>query len=107
MGCSPRCRWVRAPIGAVTREQLPDIVHWLVVDVHLAAPVAVASVRRLVPRWRKFLRGVVLTARLNDATELSKLDSLRSELKQWGFPTVRVVHLPAHGREVAIVAWPR
>jgi 23S rRNA (cytidine2498-2'-O)-methyltransferase len=90
------------PVAALTREQLPARVDWLLLDVHLAPQVALRAVRRIVPMVRRSLRGVVLTLKLNDWAFAERIDSFVAQVRELGIPEPLARQLPSHRQEIAI-----
>ncbi len=92
-------------LAAVRWESLPRAVDWLLCDVHLAPPVALHGLTRLVPAWKKSLRGAVVTLKMNDAAIRRGLPTYLERLREMGFKRVEVTHLPANRHELCAVAW--
>lgn len=99
-----RVHHLRETLASVRWEQLPRAVDWLLVDVNLAAPVAVHGVARLVPAWKKTLRGAVVTLKLNDAAMRRGLPTWLDRVRRLGFAEVHATHLPTNRLEVCCVA---
>lgn len=95
---------LRVPIEALRRDELPDAVDWLVIDVSMAAPLAVHVVERLVPRYRKGLVGCFVTLKLNEWELASRLPGFLRQLKDLGFSRVDAANLPSFRQEVGVVA---
>lgn len=95
---------LRETLAGVRWEQLPRAVDWLLVDVNLAAPVAVHGVARFVPAWKRSLRGAVITLKMNDQAVRRTLPTLLHRLTTAGFAEVHAIHLPANRAEVCAVA---
>ncbi len=93
-----------AVIESLPREALPDDVDWLVVDVSMAAPVAVHVVERLVPRYRKTLKGCLVTLKLNEWSLADRLPGLLDQLQKLGLRTVQAANLPSFRQEVGVFA---
>lgn len=91
---------LRKPIGAVRREELPDAVHWLVVDVSVAPPIALRSIQRLIPPWRATLRGLLLTLKLNDDRMIDQVPDFLRRVRELGAADVRATQLPSNRREL-------
>lgn len=101
---SPRFVHHAIPVGALKREALPRPVHWFLLDVNLAAPVALKYAERVIGPLKKTLRGAFLTLKLNGLREAEALPSLLERVRSFGFPHVRATQLPAHRQEVVVVA---
>lgn len=91
-------------VGALRWEQLPPRVDWLLVDVNLAPQVALHEVARLMPRLSQTLRGCVFTLKLNELSFVAELPVLAQRISAFGFPDVRMRHLPSNRREICCVA---
>jgi 23S rRNA (cytidine2498-2'-O)-methyltransferase len=89
-------------MAALTREQLPRRIDWLLMDVHLAPQVALHSVRRIVPMLRPGLRGVVFTLKLNDWAFADKIETFLTQVQAMGIREPRARQLPSHRQEIAI-----
>src|SRR5262249_54717500 len=96
----PAFRHVRAAVGAVRHEDLPDEVHWLLLDVNLAPQVALHAIRRLVPMVRATLRGAILTLKLNEEGFAAEIPSFLARVRELGFAYARAVPLPSHRSEL-------
>jgi 23S rRNA (cytidine2498-2'-O)-methyltransferase len=98
-------RSVRKAIEGVPRDDLPDDVVWIVLDADVAAPVALRSLDRLVPRYRRTLRGLLLTLKLNDWELATRLPEFFERLRSLGATRVEAAHLPSFRQELGAVAW--
>jgi 23S rRNA (cytidine2498-2'-O)-methyltransferase len=99
-----RVHHLRVKVGALRWEELPPKIDWLLVDVHLAPPVALHEVSRLMPPLKKSLRGAVFTLKLNDQRIVDDIPALLDRVRQLGFADVRATHLPSNRREICCVA---
>lgn len=95
---------VRETLASVRWEMLPRTVDWLLLDVNLAPPVAIHGLARLVPAWRKKLRGAVLTLKMNDAAMRRGVPTWLERIAGLGFDDVRVTHLPSNHTELCVIA---
>lgn len=100
-----RLHHVVSTLAGVRWEALPRSVDWLLCDVHLAPPVALHGLARLVPAFRRSLRGAVLTLKMNDPQMRSGLPTWIERIRALGFSRVEVAHLPANRNELCAVAW--
>jgi 23S rRNA (cytidine2498-2'-O)-methyltransferase len=94
----------RALIEAVPRDTLPDRVTWIVLDASVAAPKALHSLQRLIPRWRRDLRGLLMVWKLNTWDLADKIPAMAAQVREMGFPNLAIANLPAFRQEVAAVA---
>ncbi len=97
-----RLTHLRVPVGGLMREQLPERVHWLVLDVNLAPQVALHSIQRLVPPLRRHLCGMFLTLKLNDWSMADSIPKFLEQTRQLGLVAPRAVQLPANRQEIAL-----
>jgi 23S rRNA (cytidine2498-2'-O)-methyltransferase len=100
----PNVHHLAKKVGALRWEDLPERVHWLLVDVNLAPQVALHEVARLMPRLRPSLLGAVITLKLNDWSFVNELPMLVDRIRQMGLPDVGLRHLPSNRREICAVA---
>ncbi len=99
-----RVHHVQETLAGVRWEMLPRAVDWLLLDVNLAPPVALHGLTRLVPAWRKRLRGAVLTLKMNDAIVRRGVATWLERVAALGFRDVLVTHLPANHAELCVIA---
>lgn len=99
-----RVHHLRETLASVRWEMLPRAADWLVLDVNLAPPVAIHGLARLVPAWKKKLRGAVLTLKMNDAAIRRGVPTWLERIAALGFDDVRVTHLPSNHAELCVIA---
>lgn len=99
-----RVHHVHETLASVRWEMLPRAVDWLLLDVNLAPPVALHGLARLVPAWKKKLRGAVLTLKMNDAAMRNGLPTWLERVAGFGFSDVQVTHLPSNHSELCVIA---
>jgi 23S rRNA (cytidine2498-2'-O)-methyltransferase len=92
-------------LGNVRWEALPRAIDWLLCDVHLAPPVALHGLARLVPAWKRSLQGAIVTLKMNDDAMRAEVQSSLARLCAMGFSAAEAAHLPANGQELCAVAW--
>lgn len=98
----PHCLgWMQKSIGEVTLEALPAAVHWIGVDAGIAPSHVVRALRRLTLHYRKTLRGLLLTLKLNDAAAVAAMPGLLEELKRGG-ATVEAIQLPTNRSDLFV-----
>lgn len=100
----PGVTFIRRAIGDVTLEELPRDVQWIACDAGIAPVHVIAALRRLVAPWRRTLRGLVLTLKLNDAATIAALPELLDRIRALGCARVRATQLPANRRDVFVFA---
>jgi 23S rRNA (cytidine2498-2'-O)-methyltransferase len=98
----PGClAYVPKSIGDVTLEELPTVVHWIGVDAGIAPNHVVRALRRLTLHYRRSLRGMLLTLKLNDAAAVAAMPGLLEELKRGG-ATVDAIQLPTNRSDLFV-----
>lgn len=96
---------IRQPVAEVLREDLPERVDWLLLDMNIAPQAALASVFRLGRRMRSTLKGVFFTMKLNEWRFGKELPEFREAIRQeLGFRHVQTKQLSSNGQEVLLVA---
>ena len=99
----PSFRHVRFPASQLTERDLPDVAHWLLLDMNVAPQVTLRLVERLLPKYSHTLRGVVLTLKLNEREFAAEIPHWLERVRAMGFPEARAIQLPSHKQEIAIV----
>jgi len=97
-------RHLQVPLSEVRWEDLTVPFDWLLCDVHLAPQVALHQIARIVPPLRRSLRGAIITLKLNDWSFVEEIPKWRDRVGQMGFGEVHSCHLPAHRKEIGVVA---
>ncbi|HEX6243423.1 MAG TPA: SAM-dependent methyltransferase, partial [Polyangiales bacterium] len=98
-----RLRHVHKPMGALARNELPQHVDWLLLDVHLAPQVALRTARKVASWFRDSLSGAVLTLKLNDWAFADQLDSFLAQAQEMGLVAPRARQFASHRQELCIV----
>lgn len=100
----PRFRHLRAPAGALKRHDLPRPLHWLAMDMNLAARVALRYAERAIGPSRSTLLGAFLTLKLGSLAEARELPTLLERIRSFGFVELEAAQLWSHRQEVGVVA---
>ncbi len=93
---------VQRPIGELRLEDVPDDVRWIASDAGIAPPHVVGAIRRILPRVRGGLRGLLLTLKLNDAAAIAGLPAVFAQLEALVGGRARACQLPANRRDVFV-----
>ena len=93
-------------IERLPRENYPEKVDWIVVDMGVSAPVAVHALCKIVPRYRHQLHGMLITLKLNEWDLAERLPALLAQLRGLGFSRVEAANLPTFRQEIGVVALP-
>ena len=88
------------------RENFPEKVDWIVVDMGVSAPVAVHALSKITPIYRHRLRGMLITLKLNEWALAERLPALLRQVRELGFSKVEAANLPAFRQEIGVVALP-
>jgi 23S rRNA (cytidine2498-2'-O)-methyltransferase len=88
--------------SALTAAHLPRRVEHLLVDVHLAPPVALRAIRKALSLVRSHVRNVVWTVKLNDWSLAAQLPVYVAELRSLGVRDAIAQQLVANRQEVCI-----
>ncbi len=96
----PGCAgWIRKSISEVTLEELPTDIRWIAVDAGIAPTHVVRALRRFTQRYRRTLRGLLLTLKLNDEAAVASVPKLLEELRHGG-AHVDAIQLPTHRNDL-------
>ncbi len=97
-----RFKLIPKAMTTLERSDLPPGVAWLVMDVGVAPQVALHGFRRFFPPYRKSLKGVLLTLKLNDDLVVADIPNLLERVRSLGLSEVRATHLPSNRRELFV-----
>ncbi|MCC6625715.1 MAG: hypothetical protein IT385_31055 [Deltaproteobacteria bacterium] len=97
-------RHIKLPMAAVTLEELPPRVEWLLMDVHLAPPVALHGLARYLARYKQGLRGAILTLKLNTWELASAIPEWLERLRGLGLVEPHARQLPSNRQEICVTA---
>ncbi|MBI5495870.1 MAG: hypothetical protein HY904_12670 [Deltaproteobacteria bacterium] len=90
----------RVRMGDLQRTALPEVLHWVVLDVNAAPQVALTSVARFCAAPRGALLGVLLTLKLDDWKAVRHLPRLADRIRKLGMEHVAVTQLAGNRTEV-------
>jgi 23S rRNA (cytidine2498-2'-O)-methyltransferase len=91
---------VPQPVASVRREDLPDSVQWLLLDMNVAPNITLFQIDRLASRMQDSLLGVLLTVKLNEWKIADQIPSMLDHLKAMGMARVRATQLASNKQEV-------
>lgn len=97
---SPRFHHLAVSLARLDYAALPPRADWLLLDVNLAAPVALHAIRGVVAALRPSLRGLLFTLKLNDWELAAAVPDLLRRIGELGFPEVRATQLPSNRQEI-------
>jgi len=93
---------LQRPMSMVQRADLPQALHWVLLDVNLAPQVALITARRLAARPRGALMGVLLTLKLDDWKAVRHIPRFLNSVAAMGMAEVRATQLPSNRMEVFV-----
>lgn len=99
---SPDFKQIRRPVAQVPREELPEIVNWLLLDMNVEPRVSLFAVDRLAHRLSDTLLGVFLTVKLNQWKIADQIPSMLEHVQVMGMARVRATQLPSNRQEILI-----
>jgi 23S rRNA (cytidine2498-2'-O)-methyltransferase len=91
-------------IEHLARELFPQHVDWMVVDMGVAAPIAVHALTKIVPKYKNHIKGMFITLKLNEWALAERIPSLLEQIHSMGFAQVEAACLPTFRQEIGVVA---
>jgi 23S rRNA (cytidine2498-2'-O)-methyltransferase len=98
----PQFTHFRQPVGSVLREDLPQTVHWLLLDMNVEPAITLFAVDRLVTRMKDTVLGVFLTIKLNRWKLADEIPGMIKHIKAMGMVQIKVAQLSLHRQEIVI-----
>lgn len=93
---------IQRPVATVLREELPESVEWLLVDMNVSPNVSLFAVDRLGTRMKDTLLGVLLTVKLNQWKMADEIPAFLDHVKAMGMAKVRATQLTSNRQEIFI-----
>ena len=90
------------PMSMVQRGDLPQQLHWVLLDVNLAPQIALITARRLAAHPRPALMGVLLTLKLDDWKAIRHIPRFIKSVESMGMVEVKATQLPSNRMEVFV-----
>jgi 23S rRNA (cytidine2498-2'-O)-methyltransferase len=90
------------PVAMVPREELPDCVEWLFLDMNVEPRISLFAVDRLVTRLKSSLLGVILTLKLNRWKIADEIPSMLEHVRVMGMVRVKAAQLSHNRQEIVI-----
>jgi 23S rRNA (cytidine2498-2'-O)-methyltransferase len=94
-------------VTIVRREELPESVQWLLVDMNTGPDTAIYPVERFAIRMQDSLLGVVMTLKLNEWGFAQHIPNWLERIRKMGMARVRATQLPHNRREICVVGLTR
>lgn len=92
-------RHLQQGVATVRREDLPDSVQWLLLDVNLNPGLTFTEIERIVPWLKDSLLGVFLTVKLNHWKIADRIPDILARAKEMGLQKARAKQLYYNRRE--------
>jgi 23S rRNA (cytidine2498-2'-O)-methyltransferase len=99
---SPNFKQIRRPVAQVPREELPESVEWLLLDMNVEPRISLFAVDRLAHRLSDTLLGVFLTVKLNQWRIADQIPSMLEHVQVMGMVRTRATQLPSNRQEIMI-----
>jgi 23S rRNA (cytidine2498-2'-O)-methyltransferase len=99
---NPNFRHIQSPVGQVLREDLPDSIQWLLLDMNVEPRISLFAVDRLASRMSNSLLGLILTVKLNDWKIADQIPDMLAHVRAMGMTRVKAAQLANHRQEIAI-----
>lgn len=97
-----RFEHIMRPVATVPREELPESVEWLLLDMNVEPRISLFSVDRLATRMSDTLLGMILTVKLNQWDFAKQVPHWLEHVRLMGMSKVRATQLAHSGREIVI-----
>ena len=98
----PHYRHIENVVAQVPREQLPESVEWLLLDMNVAPGISLFQVDRLATRMKDTLLGVILTLKLNEWKMADEIPSMLDHLRAMGMVRLRAAQLSHFRQEILV-----
>jgi 23S rRNA (cytidine2498-2'-O)-methyltransferase len=93
---------MKQTVASTRREDLPDIVHWLLLDMNVAPNITLYQIDRLQARMKSTLLGVLLTIKLNEWKIADEIPDMLEHIRAMGMEEVRATQLATNKQEIFI-----
>ncbi len=99
---NPHFQHIQRPVAQVLREELPDSIQWLLLDMNVEPRVSIFAVDRLASRMKESLLGVFLTLKLNHWKITHEIPEILSHIRQMGIIKMKAAQLSRCRQEFMI-----
>ena len=98
----PEFKHIQRPVGHIPREELPESIQWLVLDMNVEPNISLYAVDRLAARMKDCLLGVLLTVKLNQWKFADEIPYFMDHVKAMGMQRVKATQLAYNRQEILI-----
>jgi len=102
-----RFKHLKKPAAQVRRNELPDVAHWILLDMNVAPVISLNTVERIAPWFQDSLQGLVLTLKLNEWKHAAEIPKLLRRVEKLGMARIRASQLASNKQEICVVALTR
>jgi 23S rRNA (cytidine2498-2'-O)-methyltransferase len=90
------------PVANILREELPESVQWVLLDMNVEPRISLFAVDRLVHRMRDSVLGVILTIKLNRWEFADEIPTMLAHVREMGMVRVKAAQLSYHRQEIVV-----
>ena len=98
----PRFRHFQQPVNSILREDLPESIQWVLLDMNVQPQISLFAVDRLVSRMKDSVLGVFLTLKLNQWKIADEIPSLLEHVRAMGMVQVKAAQLAYNRQEITV-----
>ncbi len=98
----PEFKHIQRSVNQVPREDLPESIQWLLLDMNVEPNVSLFAVDRLASRMKDSLHGLLLTVKLNQWKFADEIPYFMDHVKAMGMVRVKAAQLAYHRQEILI-----
>lgn len=99
---NPRFHHIPKPVAQVLREDLPESIQWLLLDMNVEPRISLFAVDRLVSRMKPSLLGIFLTIKLNQWKIADEIPGMLEHIRVMGMVRLKAAQLSTCRQEVLI-----
>ncbi len=104
---SPRFSHLCKSVVRIEKDDLPQGVKWLLLDMNTEPDVSLAALERIFPMIQESLMGMLLTIKLNDWDFAREIPAFLERIRSLGCPRIRATQLPGNKQEIFVYALTR
>jgi 23S rRNA (cytidine2498-2'-O)-methyltransferase len=98
-----RFRHLKKGVADVMHADLPEEIHWLLLDMNVPPQIALDALEELWPRLGQGLLGVLLTLKLNRWRIAAEVPEFLTRIRELGLARVAATQLPSNRQEFSVV----
>ncbi|MEO5971416.1 MAG: SAM-dependent methyltransferase [Bdellovibrionia bacterium] len=99
---NPNFLHFQRPVASIPREELPESIQWLLLDMNVEPRISLFAVDRLVSRMKDSVLGVILTIKLNRWEIADEIPMMLAHVREMGMVRVKAAQLSHHRQEIVI-----